>query len=385
VRVPELDLSEAEFSHRGREKAGFLNEHEIKQVAIALNANSVNLTDTVGFYEETAALNIGLGNLALLNGDAETADSLLESASINLGHANWLRRHVKTGGYPNIRVIIPAAGFGTRLLPATKAVPKEMLPVVDKPVIQYVVEEAVASGVRNIVIVTGKPAIEDHFDAPTADLVRNLEEGGKHNLLERINIISVMASFIYMRQRGLYGNGTPVLSAESSIHDDFFAVLWGDEFMDSTPPRLAQMLEVHKKYGGAVIAAVKVPEDDLSSYGVPEVERVKGNVYRVRKLVEKPKLGEAPSNLASIGGYILPREIFDILRNQEPGTGGEIYLPEAIAQLIDTGYPVHACEIQNGTWYDTGTRARYIKTVISMALRDPELGPELRTYIKETI
>jgi len=283
------------------------------------------------------------------------------------------------------KAIIPAAGFGTRFLPQTKAMPKEMLPIVDKPVIQYVVEEAVASGITDIIIVTGalKRAIEDHFDAPNADLIKNLEAGNKLKLLEEINKISEMANFIYIRQKGKYGNGTPVLSAEAAIEDEFFAVLWGDEFIYSDPPRLSQMLEVHEKYGGAVISAVRIKNKlDLKRYGIAQVSPVASNVFKIEKIVEKPNPDQAPSNLATHGAYILPPQIFDILRKQEPGTGGEIYLPEAIDALIKTGFPVYACEIENGRYYDTGNKLEYLKTVVEFALQHKDLNGEFRDYIK---
>jgi UTP--glucose-1-phosphate uridylyltransferase len=284
------------------------------------------------------------------------------------------------------KVVIPAAGFGTRFLPQTKAMPKEMLPIVDKPVIQYVVEEAVAAGIEDIVIVTGalKRAIEDHFDVPNADLIKNLEAGGKQELLEQIRKISEMANFIYIRQKGMYGNGTPVLSAEPVIENEMFAVMWGDEFIYSTPPRLSQMIKVYEKYGGAVISAVKIQnKEDLSRYGIADVEPVEGNIYKIKHIVEKPQPDKAPSNLATHGAYILPPEIFDILRNQKPGTGGEIYLPEAIAELIKTGYPVYACEIENGKYYDTGNQLEYMKTVVDFALRHPDMNGEFKKYLKE--
>lgn len=284
------------------------------------------------------------------------------------------------------KVVIPAAGFGTRFLPQTKAMPKEMLPIVDKPVIQYVVEEAIASGIEDIIIVTGasKRAIEDHFDAPNQDLIKTLEEQGKDTLLQETRRISEMANFIYIRQKGPYGNGTPVLSAEPAIEDEFFAVMWGDEFIHSTPPRLAQMMAVHEKYGGAVISAVKISKkEDLKRYGIADVEPVEGNVYKIKNIVEKPNPDQAPSNLATHGAYILPPEIFEILRNQKPGTGGEIYLPEAIDELIRTGYPVYACEIKNAEYFDTGNKLEYMKTVVKFGLKHPELNGEFRKFLKE--
>ncbi len=284
------------------------------------------------------------------------------------------------------KVIIPAAGFGTRFLPQTKALPKEMLPIVDKPVIQYVVEEAVASGIKDIVIVTGalKRAIEDHFDVPNADLINNLEQGGKTELLEETRRISEMANFIYIRQKGLYGNGTPVLSAAPVIDNEMFAVMWGDEFIYSDPPRLAQMIKVYEKYNSAVISAVRIKKkEDLSRYGIAKVQPVDGNVYKIEKIIEKPKPEEAPSDLATHGAYILPPQIFDILRKQKPGKDGEIYLPEAIESLIETGYPVYACEIENGKYYDTGNKLEYIKTVIEMGLKHPDVNGKLRDFLKE--
>ncbi|OGE77988.1 UTP--glucose-1-phosphate uridylyltransferase, partial [Candidatus Daviesbacteria bacterium RIFCSPLOWO2_02_FULL_41_8] len=194
------------------------------------------------------------------------------------------------------KALIPAAGFGTRFLPQTKAMPKEMLPIVDKPVIQYVVEEIVASGIDNIIIVTGatKRAIEDHFDVPNEDLAQNLTNGKKAELLEQINKISNMANFIYVRQKGPYGNGTPVLSGESVIEDEPFAVIWGDEFIKAEPPRLKQMIDVYEKYGGMVISGVRIEKkEDLSRYGIADLEPVEGNVYKIKSIVEKPEPDQA--------------------------------------------------------------------------------------------
>ena len=283
------------------------------------------------------------------------------------------------------KVVIPAAGFGTRFLPQTKAMPKEMLPIVDKPVIQYVVEEAVASGIKDIVIVTGalKRAIEDHFDVPNAELLKNLETGGKHELINEVKKISEMANFIYVRQKGPYGNGTPVLAAEPAIEDEPFAVLWGDEFIYSKPPRLAQMIEVYEKYGGIVISGVRIEKkEDLKRYGIADVEKVEGKVYKIKSIVEKPDPDLAPSNLATHGAYILPPEIFKALKEVKPGKGGEVWLVDAINLLKEQGTPVYAVEIENGKYYDTGNKLEYLKTVVEFALNHPGLSEKFREYLK---
>ena len=284
------------------------------------------------------------------------------------------------------KVVIPAAGFGTRFLPQTKAMPKEMLPIVDKPVIQYVVEEAVASGIKDVIIVTGslKRAIEDHFDVPNADLLKNLEAGGKQELIDQVKKISNMANFIYIRQKGPYGNGTPVLSARPIIENEPFAVLWGDEFIYSKPPRLAQMIEVHEKYGGVVISGVKIhKKEDLKRYGIADVEPVEGNVYKIKSITEKPDPDLAPSNLATHGAYILPPEIFEALKNVQPGKGGEIWLVDAINVLREQGIPIYAIEIQNGKYYDTGNKLEYMKTAVELALEHADVNGEFRKFLKD--
>lgn len=283
------------------------------------------------------------------------------------------------------KAVIPAAGFGTRFLPQTKALPKEMLPIVDKPVIQYVVEEVVASGIKDIIVVTGanKRAIEDHFDTPNEDLVKNLLAGNKQALLDEINKLSEMANFIYIRQKGPYGNGTPVLSAEPAIENEPFAVIWGDEFIYSEPPRLKQMIDVHEKYGGVVISGVKIENKaDLSRYGIADITPVEGNVYKINAIVEKPKPEEAPSNLATHGAYIVPPEIFPALKSLHPGKGGEIWLTDAINLLREQGVPIYAVEIENGKYYDTGNKIEYMKTVVELALKHPDINGEFREFLK---
>ena len=286
------------------------------------------------------------------------------------------------------KALIPAAGFGTRFLPQTKAMPKEMLPIVDKPVIQYVVEEIVSSGVENIIIVTGatKRAIEDHFDEPNEDLVQNLTNGKKQELLEQIKHISNMANFIYVRQKGLYGNGTPVLAGEAVIEDEPFAVLWGDEFILAEPPRLKQMIDVYEKYGGMVISGVRIEKkEDLKRYGIADLEPVEGNVYKIKRIVEKPDPESAPSDIATHGAYILPPEIFRALKSLTPGQGGEIWLVDAINKLQEEGVPLYTVVVENGKYYDTGNKLEYMKTVVELALKHPEVGNEFKNFIKELV
>ncbi len=283
------------------------------------------------------------------------------------------------------KAIIPAAGMGTRFLPQTKAQPKEMLPVVDKPVIQYVVEEAVASGIKDIVVITNwqKRAIEDHFDR-SPELEKYLTERGKEKEAKEIKRIAELANFIYIRQKGeLYGNAIPILSAESVIDNEPFVVLWGDEFIYAEPPRLKQMLDVYEKYKGAVISGVRIEsKDSLSRYGIADLEPVESGVSKIKKIVEKPLPADAPSNLATHGAYILPPEIFGIIKNLKPGKDGEIWLVDAINELIKTGYPVYACEIKNSKYYDTGNKLEYLKTVVEFALRHPDFNKEFRDYLK---
>ena len=283
------------------------------------------------------------------------------------------------------KALIPAAGFGTRFLPQTKAMPKEMLPIVDKPVIQYVVEEVVASGIENIIIVTGaaKRAIEDHFDDPNEDLVQNLTNGKKPQLLEQVQNISEMANFIYVRQKGPYGNGTPVLAGEAVIEDEPFAVIWGDEFILAEPPRLKQMIDVHEKYGGMVISGVKIEKkEDLKRYGIADLEPVEGNVFKIKKIVEKPDPDSAPSDIATHGAYILPPEIFKALKTIPAGQGGEIWLTDGINYLKDQGVPLYAVVIKDGKYFDTGNKLEYMKTVVELGKIHPEIGKQFSEYLK---
>lgn len=283
------------------------------------------------------------------------------------------------------KAIIPAAGFGTRFLPATKAMPKEMLPIVDKPIIQYVVEEAVQSGIEDIIIVTGwhKRSIEDHFDYPF-ELEKRLLEAGKEEQAEEVRRIATMANFIYIRQKGPYGNGTPVLNARSVIGDEPFAILWGDEFIYSNPPRLKQMIDVWEKHGVPNISAVRVPKDAVNKYGIAEITDVEPGVFKINKIVEKPRPEDAPSNLATHGAYIMPPRLFEILAETPLGQNDELWLADALSALAKE-QDVYAVEIQNGKYYDTGNKLEYLKTVVEFGLKHKELSPDFKRFLQEKL
>ncbi len=286
------------------------------------------------------------------------------------------------------KVVIPAAGWGTRFLPQTKAMPKEMLPVLDKPVIQYVVEEAVNSGIKDIIIITGwqKRAIEDHFDR-SFELERFLKEKRKRKQLAQIKKIANLANFIYIRQKSeKYGNAIPVLCAKSVIGNEYFGVLWGDEFFVANPPRLKQMLFAFQKYKGLIISGIRIKEKKkIPLYGIAKIEKVEKNIFRIKKIVEKPSPEKAPSNLATHGAYILPPEIFKVISELKPGKGKEIWLTDAINVLIRENFPVYACEIENAKYYDTGNKIEYLKTIIELALSCPEFSKEIKNYLKNLI
>jgi UTP--glucose-1-phosphate uridylyltransferase len=281
------------------------------------------------------------------------------------------------------KAVIPAAGSGTRFLPATKAMPKEMLPLVDKPIIQYVVEEAVASGIEDIIIVTGwhKRSIEDHFDYPF-ELEKRLLEAGKEKQAAEVRRIAEMANFIYVRQKGPYGNGTPVLNAKRVVGDEPFAILWADEFIYAQPPRLKQMIDAWEEFNVPNISAVRVAEEAVSKYGMADVSLVKGNVFKINRIVEKPEAGKAPSNLATHGAYIMPPRLFEILAETKPGKNGEVWLVDAITALMKE-QDVYAVEIKNGTYYDTGSKLEYLKAVVEFGLMHEEIKEEFGQYLKK--
>ena len=280
--------------------------------------------------------------------------------------------------------VIPAAGLGTRFLPATKAQPKEMLPVVDKPAIQYVVEEAVRTGIDDILIVTGrgKRTLEDHFDR-SFELERALEESGKHDLLKEIQEVSEMAAIHYIRQKQPRGLGHAIATAEHHVGGQPFAVLLGDDIVAATDPLLARMVEVYERYGRTVIAVQEVPREDIHLYGVITPEPVDDDLSRVLDIVEKPKAEDAPSNLAAIGRYVFTPEIFDALRETKPGVGGEVQITDAIAMLAKE-QAVYAFRF-DGVRYDIGKKLDYIRATVEMAVDREDIGPEVREFLTDLV
>lgn len=293
---------------------------------------------------------------------------------------------------PKVRkAVIAAAGFGTRFLPQTKAMPKEMLPLVDKPIIQYIVEELVDAGIEDIVIVTGyhKRSIEDHFDDMSADLRANLKQGNKLELLEATKKISNLANFAYIRQKGPYGNATPILNAEHLIGDEPFIYTFADDFVVAEPKsRFKQMIDVYNNTGSSVFTCIRVDkDDDYKRYGIvagtPEAE----GLLKMSSIIEKPGKENAPSNLASVSGYIFTPDIFSYLHRAkaelEPGV--EFIHQPAVQQMINDGKTVYALEVQNGRFYDTGNKLEYLKTVVDFALKHDDLKDDFAAYLKSIV
>ena len=288
------------------------------------------------------------------------------------------------------KAVVPAAGLGTRFLPATKATPKEMLPVVDKPAIQYVVEEAVRAGIDDVLMVTGrnKTPLEDHFDR-NAELEATLEsQPEKQALLDRVRVSSDLATVHYVRQGTPRGLGHAVLCAANHVGDEPFAVLLGDDLIDERDPLLPRMIEVQQAHGGSVVALLEVPWDSIALYGAVSAEPTgDDDIVRVRGLVEKPPPGDAPSNLAVIGRYVLAPEIFQVLEKTAPGRGGEIQLTDALQVLAareDEGGPVHGV-VFRGRRYDTGDRADYLRSIVQIAADRADLGPGFVAWLREFI
>lgn len=290
------------------------------------------------------------------------------------------------------KAIIAAAGFGTRFLPQTKAMPKEMMPLIDKPIIQYVVEELVEAGITDIIIVgsSNKRAIEDHFDMPNADLIENLKAGGdkKKPLLDEVHSIADMANFIYLRQKGPYGNATPIQCAAHLIGNEPFIYTFADDFFVAKPGRTKQLIETYTKFNGSVLACKKMLlDDEYDRYGVVAGEAADTTTLKVEKFVEKPGKADAPSDLASVSGYLLTPEVFDYIdkASAEFDGKGELMLQPIMQQMISDGYSVYAREITNGTFYDTGDKLEYLKTIIDFGLDHPKLGTDLRAHLTQRL
>jgi len=282
---------------------------------------------------------------------------------------------------PITKAVFPAAGLGTRFLPATKASPKEMLPLVDKPLIQYVVEEAVSSGIEEVVLVTGrgKRAIEDHFDV-AFELEEDLKAKGKHKLLSEVQRIADMVTFCYIRQKKALGLGHAVLTAKRVVGNDTFAVLLGDDIIDAEVPALQQMINVYQRYPATILAIQKVPKSQTRYYGIIDAKKIEDRIYLVKDLVEKPSPDEAPSNLAIIGRYILTPEIFTALESTKPGKGGEIQLTDGLKLLMEK-QPIYAYEF-DGVRYDAGDKLGFLKATVEFGLKNEEFGVEFRSYLK---
>ncbi|HDK3661008.1 TPA: UTP--glucose-1-phosphate uridylyltransferase GalU [Staphylococcus aureus] len=280
------------------------------------------------------------------------------------------------------KAIIPAAGLGTRFLPATKAMPKEMLPILDKPTIQYIVEEAARAGIEDIIIVTGrhKRAIEDHFDSQK-ELEMVLKEKGKSELLEKVQYSTELANIFYVRQKEQKGLGHAISSARQFIGNEPFAVLLGDDIVESEVPAVKQLIDVYEETGHSVIGVQEVPEADTHRYGIIDPLTKNGRQYEVKKFVEKPAQGTAPSNLAIMGRYVLTPEIFDYLKTQKEGAGNEIQLTDAIERMNNDNQ-VYAYDFE-GERYDVGEKLGFVKTTIEYALKDDSMVEELTRFIKE--
>lgn len=282
------------------------------------------------------------------------------------------------------KVVIPAAGLGTRFLPATKAVPKEMLPIVDTPTLQLIVEEAVAAGLKDVVIISGrgKASIEDHFDI-AYELEDTLQKRGKTQLAGQMRAISRLANVLSIRQKEPLGLGHAVLMAKPAVGREPFAVMLGDDLFDAAEPGIGQLVRVAQQTGKAVVALMEVPDSETHTYGIAAGKRTDARSIRIEKMVEKPKPGTAPTNLAVIGRYVLPPDVFDILERTKPGAGGEIQLTDALDRLAAedrlVGYTLE------GTRYDAGDRLGYLKANIGYAMKRPELRAGLIAYMKELV
>lgn len=287
------------------------------------------------------------------------------------------------------KAVIAAAGFGTRFLPQTKAMPKEMLPLVDKPIIQYIVEELVEAGIEDIVIVTGyhKRSIEDHFDHMSADLRANLKQGNKLDLLEQTKQISNLANFAYVRQKGPYGSATPLMNVSHLVGDEPFIYTFADDLIPSRPNRFSQMIKLYEELEGSILPCIRLSDEkSYSQYGIVKGDMLREGVIKMDGIVEKPGKQDAPSDLASVGGYLLSPDVFKYLEKAyvdlEPGK--EFYLTTYVLdEMIRDGKPLYACALENSHYYDTGNKLEYLKTVVDFALLHEDLSTDFAAFLKE--
>ncbi len=291
------------------------------------------------------------------------------------------------------KAVIAAAGFGTRFLPATKAMPKEMLPIVDKPIIQYAVEDVISAGVQDIAIVTGwhKRTIEDHFDYPF-ELEKRLEEAGKMEQVEEVRRIAEMANFIYIRQKGPYGNGTPIWNARSFIGDDPFLYLWADDFIAAEPTRCQQLVSAYERYGGsAILGSIRLSsEDDYRRYGYAVGEELESGVLKVSQTIEKPGAGKIDSDYAIVSGFLFGAEMVGAIEKamkqlEAASYRDELWYNQGINNMLDDGREVFAAEIKGGKYYDCGNKLEYLKTVIEYGLKHAEISEQLKKFLKEVV
>lgn len=287
------------------------------------------------------------------------------------------------------KAVIAAAGFGTRFLPQTKAMPKEMLPLVDKPIIQYIVEELVEAGIEDIVIVTGyhKRSIEDHFDYISGDLRANLKQGGKDELLEQTKHISDLANFAYIRQKGPYGSATPIMNASHLIGNEPFIYTFADDLVPAKPNRFKQMIDLHQELGGPILPCIRVKEDSgYKRYGILAGDEVRDGVVKMSGLIEKPGKDNAPSDLASVGGYLLTPDVFDYIEKAKGllTDDKEFYLTTYVLEpMIRDGKSLYGCALKDSKYYDTGNKLEYLKTIVEFALKHPDLGDDFKKYLEE--
>lgn len=290
------------------------------------------------------------------------------------------------------KAVIPAAGFGTRFLPQTKAMPKEMLPIVDKPVIQIVVEKLVEAGIKDIIIVTGyhKRSIEDHFDTPSRELVENLHMGGerKRHLLEATEKISNLANFVYVRQKGPYGNGTPLMNVRPLIGNEPFIYTWSDDFLEGDNNEYSELMGVYKKHNSCVLSSIKArDDDDYNKFGFAGGKKIEAGLIDIEKLIEKPGKDNTPSDLGNVSSSLFTPEIFnyleEVLKNLRDNQ--EFYYNDALKLMLEDGKKVMAKEIPNAIYYDTGNKMGYLRAVVDAALKDEKFASEFKDYLKEVV